>query len=316
MRGLEFALNDIGLAAFTTLAPAAACAYVALVLLVLFGGLSHSERSRVESWLILPLAIATVGLIASATHLGDPGNALYVFMATGESPLSNEVLTAIVFLGTSCSYWLARIYFENMRAMRVAWLLASLVTGLFFIWGTANAYQFSSVITWNTVYALVNLPLVGLAGCAPLVALVLVCARAASHRRFLFCALAVSLFATIAACASMVLQNEHLATLHNAYGSAADLAPWYPYAIALFGACSLASIAVTGAGFVRYASKVESCGGDHGESLVSLTRAHSPLVHVFRRAVIWCTGAVALAYAGIAGVRFCFYCFHMTAGVV
>ena len=39
-----------------------------------------------------------VGLVASATHLGNPANALYVFLGVGRSPLSTEVFCAVVFL--------------------------------------------------------------------------------------------------------------------------------------------------------------------------------------------------------------------------
>ena len=308
MRGLEFALNDIGLVAFTTLAPAATCAYMALALLSLCGNLDRSERARLENWLILPLAIATVGLIASATHLGDPGNALYVFMATGQSPLSNEVLTAIIFLGTSCSYWLARIYFKNMRILRVLWLLAGIVTGCLFIAGTANAYQFSSVITWNTTYALINLPLTGLAGCAPLVALVLICARLVGHKRFFAGIGLLSLVSTAAACLSMFQQFDHLGTLHNAYGSAAKLAPWYPKAIVVFAICAVVALIIAGRGLVRSSQSLAHSSESPCDTALPARAS--------KRTIAWCTGSVLLVYLGIAGVRFAFYCFHMTAGVV
>ena len=308
MRGLDFALNDIGLVVFTTLAPAAAFAYVVLVLLSLFGRLPHEERTRLESWLILPLAIATVGLIASATHLGDPGNALYVFTATGRSPLSNEVLTAILFLATSCLYWLARIYFRNMRIVRVVWLAISVATALLFVWGTASAYMFPSVVSWNTRYALVNLPLTGLAGCAPLAALTLVCARVAGSARGLVRATcALSLVAACVATVSMFLQHGHLATISNAYGTAAELAPWYPAAIVAFAACALAAPLLARRGVAHYRSSLEP-----GPT------AEAPAVSVpsYQKAVAWCLGAAVLVYAGTASVRFCFYCFHMTAGVM
>ena len=118
MRGLDFALNDICLAAFTTLAPGATLAYVVLACTLLFGKLDSRLRQRIESWLIVPLAVATVGLVASATHLGTPSNALYVFRTVGSSPLATEVFSAVLFLGTSCSYWLGCIYIEGHKALR------------------------------------------------------------------------------------------------------------------------------------------------------------------------------------------------------
>ena len=49
-----------------------------------------------------------VGLVASATHLGNPSNALYVFLGVGRSPLSTEVFFAVVFLALAGLYWLVR----------------------------------------------------------------------------------------------------------------------------------------------------------------------------------------------------------------
>ena len=91
MRGLDFALNDICLAAVTPVAPGATLAYVVLACTLLFGKLDSRLRQRIESWLIVPLAVATVGLVASATHLGTPSNALYVFRTVGSSPLATEI---------------------------------------------------------------------------------------------------------------------------------------------------------------------------------------------------------------------------------
>ena len=49
MRGLDFALNDICLAVFTTLAPGATLAYVVLACTLLFGKLDSRLRQRLES---------------------------------------------------------------------------------------------------------------------------------------------------------------------------------------------------------------------------------------------------------------------------
>lgn len=307
MRGLEFALNDIGLAVFTTLAPAAAFAYVALALLVLFGRLDDRARRCLESWLILPLALATLGLISSATHLGNPGNALYVFNRVGNSPLSTEVLTAVVFLGVSCSYWLAGVYLGNLRlrAVRFVWLALGVAGALAFVWGTTNAYGMSTVVTWDTTFARANLPLTGLAGCAELVCLVLACSGQA-HRRGLTGVLAgISAVATVVACVSMALQDASLDTMRNGFGTAAELVPLYPVAIAAFVLCSLGALALTLTSMRRFWVETACVPVGFGGRSPAEKRLRNRLV-----------ATVALVYLGTFAVRFCFYCLHMTSGVV
>lgn len=308
MRGLDFALNDIGLAVFTTLAPAAAFAYVVLACTALVGRLTPRERSCLESWLILPLAVTTVGLIASATHLGNPGNALYVFARAGSAALSTEVLTAVVFLGTSCSYWLACIYLKGLRAVRAVWLAASVVAGIAFVVGTTRAYALPTVVTWNTAFAMANMPLAGVAGCTPLACLVLVCAGQALRRTRLAVVLAaVSGVATVALCASMLLQNDDLATLRNGYGTAQELVPLYVPAIAAFAVCALASLLCCRVTLHRFR---RTCAqSEQAVAFGSTTPAE-------RRAIGWLVVACVVMYLGIFAVRFAFYCFHMTSGVV
>lgn len=305
MRGLEFALNDIGLAVFTTLAPAAACAYIVLAALSLFGRLKPRERSCLESWLILPLALATLGLIASATHLGNPGNALYVFARVGGAPLSTEVLTAVVFLGVACSYWLACIYIKNMRALRVVWLALGIVCACVFVWGTSHAYALPTVITWDTVFSMVNLPLCGLAGCAPLVWFVLARTGQARRRRLAGTLGTVSAIATACACASMLLQNADLATLRNGYGTAQELVPAYRAAIAAFALCSCCSLLFGTTALKRLRDAQQGTAVSFEED--------SPAE---RQATARLAAATTLMYIGIFAVRFSFYCFHMTSGVV
>ena len=98
MDGFSTAFSEITLVLFTTLAPSGAVAYLLMNLPVLFGRVDGTLRQRLDRLSCLPLAITMVGLIASATHLGNPSNALYVFTGVGRSPLSTEVFCAVIFL--------------------------------------------------------------------------------------------------------------------------------------------------------------------------------------------------------------------------
>ena len=83
------ALSEVTLVLFTTLGPASALAYL-IMLVPLFGdNLAPELRHKIRKYLWVPLVACMFGLIASATHLGNPGNALYVLSRVGASPLSN-----------------------------------------------------------------------------------------------------------------------------------------------------------------------------------------------------------------------------------
>ncbi len=90
--GFETALGEITLVLFTTLAPTGALAVLIMGLPIIVGKATEHEIARINKYLCIPLIVSMVGLIASATHLGNPANALYVFSSLGTSPLSNEVL--------------------------------------------------------------------------------------------------------------------------------------------------------------------------------------------------------------------------------
>lgn len=347
MRGLDFALNDICLAAFTTLAPGATLAYVVLACTLLLGKLDSRLCQRIESWLIVPLAVATVGLVASATHLGTPSNALYVFRTVGSSPLATEVFSAVLFLGTSCSYWLGCIYIEGHKALRSLWLLASIAAAVLFIAGTDLAYAMPTVITWDTVLAQAILPCTALACMTPLALLIYTCSGYTSKVGLMRILAGISLVSTAASCILMAAQHMELGTQRNAFGTAAELVPLYPAAIALFGVClvmaNLGSLRamrpLAAQGLAPETADEKASAGGTGRNRCDSTaptpsttsqNSNTPTAHLDptarttpnrfspteRKVIFKLVAMCALAYAGTFAVRFSFYCFHMTSGVV
>lgn len=149
MNGLSTAINEITLVLFTTLAPSGALAYALMNLRVLFGDLSESDRRRLNRFSCLPLAITMVGLIASATHLGNPANALYVFAGVGRSPLSTEVFCAVIFLALAGIYWLYSFAEVPRIKLQRILLIITDISALLFVVATAYAYNVSTIPTWN-----------------------------------------------------------------------------------------------------------------------------------------------------------------------
>ena len=167
MGGLSFALADKELVAFTTLAPAAAVAFIIMAAALLVARLGDCERRRLTTLLIVPLCIATVGFVLSATHLGTPSNALYVLARVGASGLSNEVLATTLFLGVAGSFWLSSFYRRRPPlAVRRIWLGLGIALAVAYLGATASVYVMETVPSWSTPFAPAMTVLPGVAtGC-------------------------------------------------------------------------------------------------------------------------------------------------------
>ena len=76
--GIQLAFNEISLVLFTTLAPSGVVALMLMGAPLLFGRVSGEKARRIDCFMGIPLAVSMVGLVMSATHLGNPDNILYV----------------------------------------------------------------------------------------------------------------------------------------------------------------------------------------------------------------------------------------------
>lgn len=278
--------DSLSLALFTTLAPGGVVAFIALAL-VRLAARDHDEAARIDHMVSLPFAVTLVGFIASATHLGTPANALHVFSGVGTSPLSNEVLAAVVFLFLVGSYWMCsfKVHFPDRLAR--PWLAVACIAGAALIACTSFAYAARTVPTWNTPYTPVNLVL-GACVTGPMLALLFL--SAAKVRRPSVERALVTLAGTGLALGtlSLALQNAGLAEIANYEMCAASLAPHYALVIAAYAV--LGALACTCCAF-------------------SLRRRLAPRGVIALRL----TGST-LALLAVFMTRTVFYSLHMTVG--
>ncbi len=284
--GFATALGEITLVLFTTLAPSGALAFVLMGAALLRE--QGEARVRINRFLIVPIFVSLIGLVASATHLGNPDNALYVFTQVGHSPLSNEVFAAVVFMGLAGVYWLYQFADRANSRVQRAWLVVAMVSAVAFVAAVAFAYAGRTIVTWNTPFVPVALCLNALVGGPVLAVAGLHAANwepaARGFGRTMVAASGVALAVNVAAYA---VQGMDLARMANAVGSAAALVPQYPAMVVLFAALCAVGLAMAGVPLFRRAE---------------LSR---------RRAA----AAAALVYAGIFVMRFAFYMMHMTSGI-
>lgn len=286
--GVDTAFGEITLVLFTTLAPSGVVAFICMGLPVLMRGTDEAMRQRLNVFLGVPLVVAMVGLVASATHLGNPANALYVFIGVGRSPLSTEVFFAVVFLALAGLYWLYG-FAEHPRArLQRVWLVLTMAAGAVFVAAVAFAYAADTIVSWYTVYVPLNLVLNALAG-GPVLAVAGLCAAGYDRveGRFGRVLVAVSAVALAANVVSFGLQSADLGSIENSFVTAAQLVPSYGLMIAAFGVLGMAGIGVDVAGIC-------------GKTRLSCARA---------------VGAAVLMLGGIFVTRFAFYMMHMTVGL-
>lgn len=150
---MERALHELPLALFTTLASVGAGAFVYLSLagLLLYAAAPQLEK-RADLLSIIPAGIVGVGFIASVFHLANPLHGIYVFSHLGVSPLSNELLAAVVFAGLMAVYLVLALFSKLTALIRRILNLLLIGFGLVFAASMGFAYMMPTIITWNTPY--------------------------------------------------------------------------------------------------------------------------------------------------------------------
>jgi anaerobic dimethyl sulfoxide reductase subunit C (anchor subunit) len=242
--GISHALDQLSLALFTTTAPSGSFAFILLAIYLLFAKIDDQARQRLDHYLVIPIAVALVGLIASTNHLGKPANSLYVLTGVGRSPLSNEVLASVVFAGCAWIRWLLGYSSRPMKRFKSLLLVVAAIAGAVQIWFTSFAYSISTVVSWNLAFTQVNQILAAVMGGSMLAACTLAATKDAHSRLFEKGLVVTATAACAAAIVSQVLQYLKLEMLSSGLLlSVASIAPFYPACIAVSAVIAFGSIA-------------------------------------------------------------------------
>ena len=285
---MKFALSEITLVLFTSLAPSGAVAYAILGLLAIRHKENSADLRSLSISMGVPLAVCLVGLIASATHLGNPANALYVFSRVGESPLSNEIAAAVIFFATAGFSWLYGFAERLSWQLQRIFLIISVLLSAIFIMSIAFAYNADTIVSWSTGFVPISLVLSGFVG-GPLLAFACLCG-------FCSCCLTerlrrnlalLSFAGVVFGVAILLLQGAAISALENSTTSIAELSPHYNLVVLLY-----AALASLGQYFVLHAEKTNE------------TDARYQIVL-----------GLFLVFCGTFVIRFLFYTTHMTFGL-
>lgn len=278
--------DGFSLALFTSLAPAGVVAFWVLACVRLR---SHDQAVsvRLDRMLTLPFSVVLVGFIASATHLGTPANALYAFSGVGRSPLSNEVLSTVIFLFLAGSYWMASFKENFPDILAKPWLALACLAGIALIVCTSFAYNVETVPTWDTPYTPANL-LLGALLAGPVLGLVLLELGQVKSPMFERVLCIVAALALVVGTVVLTLHQANLTTIANNELTASSLAPHYHSAIIL-----------------------HSVLGTFGVITAALSLKHE---QTHRTTLVLRTAAILLMLAAVFVIRIVFYQLHMTVG--
>ena len=224
---MNMAINEITLVLFTTIAPAGIIGYIVMALYALCS--KDADCQSASRYLVIPLMLVISGLIASATHLGTPANALYVLKGVGRSPLSDEVVAVVIFLAIGGLYWIAAFRDDWNRVLRRVIITLSVIAGCVALWMMSVAYSVQWIPTWN-------LPMVPfiLVGCGIAAGVIvglfgLLVAKVTLPRWAVWVLVSLGILAAIGVGVLLAWQWIELGLIATTTHTASDLVPWLPY---------------------------------------------------------------------------------------
>ena len=211
---------------FTVFGQCVAGGFIVLALALMKGGLRSDAQQRIITsmfglWVLMGLAF-----VASTMHLGSPLRAFNSLNRIGASALSNEIASGSLFFAVGGLGWLLAVLKKMPSALRMLWLMATMILGVVFVWMMVRVYNsIDTVPTWHTVWTPLSFFLTMFIG-GPLLGYLLLSMAGVSGRPLRLLPM-VSLLALIVSLVTGLMQGMELATIHSSVQQASALVPDY-----------------------------------------------------------------------------------------
>lgn len=211
---------------FTVFGQCVAGGFIVLALALMKGGLRAEAQQRIITsmfglWVLMGLAF-----VASTMHLGSPLRAFNSLNRIGASALSNEIASGSLFFAVGGLGWLLAVMKKMPSALRMLWLMATMILGVVFVWMMVRVYNsIDTVPTWHTVWTPLSFFLTMFIG-GPLLGYLLLSMAGVSGRPLRLLPM-VSLLALIVSLVTGLMQGMELATIHSSVQQASALVPDY-----------------------------------------------------------------------------------------
>lgn len=219
-------MAELPLALFTTLAPVAAGAFIALAVAFFTTKFSDEQLKKIDRMTTIPVVVLIVGFICAFFHLANPMHAFGVFAGVGSSPLSNELLAGVVFAVLAIVYWIVALAGKLGEGARKGFSAVVAVMAVVFACFTGAAYMMETIASWNTPMVPVAALGFSLLGGVSLGVLVLALSGAladAANGGFKMAALAVLVVGLVLGIAGLMVQVMSVSGMGNALVDGADL---------------------------------------------------------------------------------------------
>ena len=149
--GMEFAMSEMPLALFSTIAPIGAGAFLMLAVACFVGSFSEEVARKIDKLTAIPVIATVVGFICAFFHLTAPLNAFGVFNNLGSSPMSNEIVMGCVFTVVAIICWLVLSFAKPSDGLRKGLLCVTAILGLVFCVFVGLAYGMPTIPSWDNV---------------------------------------------------------------------------------------------------------------------------------------------------------------------
>ena len=219
-------MAELPLALFTTLAPVAAGAFIALAVAFFTTKFSDEQLKKIDRMTTIPVVVLVAGFICAFFHLASPMHAFGVFAGLGASPLSNELLAGVVFAVLAIVYWIVALAGKLGEGARKGFAAVVAVMAVVFACFTGAAYMMETIASWNTPMVPVAVLGFSLLGGVSLGVLVLALSGAledAAKGGFKMAAPVVLIVGLVLGVAGLLVQVMSVSGMGNALVDGADL---------------------------------------------------------------------------------------------
>lgn len=97
------------------------------------------------------LFLLGIGFLFSILHLGSPLRAFNSLNRVGQSMLSNEIASGIIFFSVAGLYWICAITNKIPQIIGRIWMAIIILLGFIFIYMMASVYYINTVPTWHSI---------------------------------------------------------------------------------------------------------------------------------------------------------------------
>ncbi|EMI5492764.1 dimethyl sulfoxide reductase anchor subunit [Providencia stuartii] len=153
-------MHELPLVFFTVLGQSAAGLFLLAYLSKKMGSIDEKQLKNAN---ILAFIVVVIGLGIGGLHVGQPLRFFNMLLGVGRSPMSNEAFLSGIFVGCAAATLFFTLFYKKPLLRELA-NIATVVTGVAFVWSIPQVYNIASIANWNTGYTTLQMWMTMLVG--------------------------------------------------------------------------------------------------------------------------------------------------------